>query len=619
MAISDDFTIDYINKTIKHTSGSTIYSTNALYTYIQDTFDELSQMDDKVPMSAQTPSQYTIINNWFISPDSTQYLDSGSLQTSGYANQIHMVTFQSGGYVSAVAGDIGKVVNDDAADFGTLIHYDNTLRKWWIRTGSATTMASGSVVDIDDSGTGAGTTDAISLTGEDKFPNIYSLGSIEAGSSIYIEQNDSKLTSWWSTGHIDILIQSQDSGVEVDGANITIFIREYGDLFDHFDIDLSAGGRQAIPLASATDLNNTTAAATIEDYQNGVTASVAITYGTYSADVNNDTVYESYEAQLDCNSQDLDNVYEVCKWWTQGTSSKDLDGTSGNLYVSVDPGNYTAVKASPLGTFAGGKFFGARGVLVINPAAADAQNYQLIDSDNNTIDPPNVQSFIVNGLEAGDSVTVFKTSGTTVDKSQYNSHATLNESGDADFVIGTTIPNDTPSLSSIVVNAIDEKEEHIYRYASWTGGTISFPTAISSAATGGDTTTLIDTGQTFESSTVEVGDIILDTTNGEYAYVVTVDSDTQLTMTSKATSWDSVNYTTHNLVQAYDGSDTAYIPYIYKVADSAEESVSVVYGEDRTILTRVRKKGIKPFEVQGTFTSTGYSVTAIRTTDTIVS
>lgn len=617
MAIADDWTIDYANKTVKHTSGSTIYSVNALYTYLQDDFDELNQLDDSVPMSAQTPTQYTMINGWFLSPDSIPYLDSGSIATNGYTNEIHLITF-GGTYTNAVAGDIGKTVTDDSVDFGTLIHYDNTAKKWWVRTGSATIAASGSTMAIT-SGTGTGVSNADSLTGEDLFPNVYTLGSIESGTTIYIEQNDSVVTSWWSTGHIDILLQVKESGVEIDGANITVFARNYGNTFDHFDIDLSTGGRNAVPLATAVDLNNTTAAATIEDYQDGTIATVAITYGNFTADIDIDGTDENYGAQIDCDGVSIDKVYEVCKWWTQGTSTKDLDGTAGKIYVSVEPGSYTPVKASPLGTFAGGKFFGAKGVYLINVAAADAQNYQLIDEDDNTITPPNYQAFIVNSVVSGDRVAIFPASGGVVNKAQSASHATLNVLSNNEFVGGTSFPVDTPAAGTLIVVATDEEEEHVYRYTSITGSTMAFPTPISSTATGGDTTTLTDSGQTFLSSSVQAGDLVYDTTNGEIAYVVTVDSDTQLTTTSKATSWSGANYVTHNLVQTYDASDTIYVPYIYRTADATTESETVVYLQDRPVITRVRKKGILPFEVAGTFTSSGLTVTAIRTTDSIVS
>ena len=39
MAIGDEFTIDYTNKFISHSSATTVYSAQALYSWLQDTFD----------------------------------------------------------------------------------------------------------------------------------------------------------------------------------------------------------------------------------------------------------------------------------------------------------------------------------------------------------------------------------------------------------------------------------------------------------------------------------------------------------------------------------------------------------------------------------------------------
>jgi len=615
MSISDDFTIDYTNKRVYHSSGTTTYSTNALYSYIQDTFDELNQLDDTVPMSAQTPTAYTMINGWYIDDESVKFLYGGAIATSGWLNVIHVVQFGET-YTEAEAGDIGLPVTDDAGAFGTLLAYDNTLKKWWVRTGSSTVADSGSAMAITG-GTGAGTSSANSVTGENLWTNLYTLGGIESGSEVFIEQIDTRIAAWWSTGHIDILLKVKEMGTEIDGALVTVYIRQLSDKYDHFDIDLTAGGRQAVPLATSNDLNNQSDIGDIEDYQDGTTGTVAITFGTYAVDVNNDGINETYEAQLDCNSISLSNVYEVCKYWTYGSTATSLNGTNGALYVAIRPG-YTPVKESPLGSFAGGKFFGARGVYLTNLAPADIQAYQLIDSDGTTVTPPNYIAVSINSVAAGDRVAIFPASGGLVNKSQSASHATLNADASATFVGGTSFPTDTPSAGTLIVVATDEKQEHIYRYASFTGSTMAFPTAISSTASDGDTDTLIDSGQTFLSSTVLAGDLIKDTTNGEIAYVVSVDSDTQLTTTVKTTSWNGVNYVTHNLVQTYDGSDTIYVPYMYLTADATTETTTIVYVQDRPVLSRVRKKGILPFEVAGTITSSGLTVTAIRTTDSIV-
>ncbi len=45
MAIQDDFTITYGEKRIEHTSGATVYTVNAFYSWLMDDFDEQGQME----------------------------------------------------------------------------------------------------------------------------------------------------------------------------------------------------------------------------------------------------------------------------------------------------------------------------------------------------------------------------------------------------------------------------------------------------------------------------------------------------------------------------------------------------------------------------------------------
>jgi hypothetical protein len=267
MAIGDDFAIDYTNKRIYHVSGTTVYSVNALYSWLMDTFDELTQMDDPVPMSAQTPTEYTMINGWFIDDASSYYgtikfLNGGAIKTSGYAGQIQVLTLSATGYTNCVSTDIGKMVTDDGANTGNLLAFDNTARKWWIRWTS--TIASASVMAIV-TGTGAGTAAANSVSGEDLYANVYTLGTIESApyAQIYIFQAGNRISEWsnlsnWDRGHIDVLIKVKEAGTEIDGAVITVFIRQSGDLYDNYEIDLTAGGRNAVPLGTSDDLNEDT-------------------------------------------------------------------------------------------------------------------------------------------------------------------------------------------------------------------------------------------------------------------------------------------------------------------------------------------------------------------------
>uniref|UniRef100_A0A7C4R2U6 Uncharacterized protein n=1 Tax=candidate division CPR3 bacterium TaxID=2268181 RepID=A0A7C4R2U6_UNCC3 len=659
MAIGDDFTIDYVNKRIYHSSGTTIYTVNALYSYLMDTFDELAQMDDPIPMSAQTPTEYTLINGWFMDDDSFKYLKSGAIKTDGYLNEIQILTLQSSGYTNAVSEDIGKTVKDDGADTGPLLAYNNTLRKWWVRYGS--TIASGSAMTIT-SGTGAGTASANSTTGENLYANIYTLGSIEEDDNqqIYIEQDGARIFSgaeWWpesgsGTRHIDVLIKVREAGTEIDGAQITVFLRHYpsagnADLYDHFGIDLSSGGRNAVPLATSPDLNNTSSHATVSGYSdvtiafiNGTinyssisgaftnletvtggtsgatalfvrqssqsgsgtmtlanivgsfqsgetitggtsgktaTTSSTVTGAYYTGKAFTQGTEYNYSVIINCATRPLSEVYEYLKYVTRISSTFTMYPTAtqqggavtwstkeGQLYIrahedlQTSPTNiFSPVKASPFGTFAGGKFFGAQGIWVENMAASDVQSFQLIDTGGTTRTPPNQQTITIANLQSGDRVAVFRTtSGTTINKSMYTA-ASGNNSGNSTFVVNETISADTPASGSIrIVDTTDTSatREVRYTYTSWSSSTFS-------------------------------------------GLSPTLDRNYPETTT------------------------TAYVPYIDTTATGSSVSTTVIYVSDRSILVRVRRKtspAILPFETTGTFASTGYSTTCIRTPDTIV-
>ena len=483
------------------------------------------------------------------------------------------------------------------------------------------------------SGTGAGTATAISTTGETIFANFYTLGTLEGAPTLYVFQDGDRIDpDWWSTGHIDVLIKVSESGVDIDSKIITVFCRNWTDLYDHFEITLTTAGQNAVPLGTSDDLNNQSAGGDVEDMQDGTTASIAIDFSftaPFSYDIGDGNGAQDYEVQIDCDSQTLDDVYEVCKFWTRSGSAKQMETNAdgqfvdGEEYDSADTGVYADVKASPLGTFSAGKFIGARSIYFINLNAADAQNFQLIDKAGVTRNPPNYQAFGVTGLVVGDRVAIFEDTGSgngVVDKVQHTSHAANNVAGDSTFETQASITTDTPTSGTLIVVATDELEEHIYRYASYSGVAFTMPTAATGAGTAGSTTTqLTDSGATFQTADIEVGDIVYDSTNSEYAYVVSIDSQTQMTMTLKTTTWNGANYETNSLVQTYDGSDTAYVPYIYETATgtSANETTTI-YTADKYVLCRVRIKGILPFQTTGTYGSTGYSATAIRQTDSIV-
>lgn len=672
-AISDCFTIDYVNQKIYNNQTYTdIFTVNALYSYLQETFDELDQMDDAVPMSAQTPTEYTLINGWYVDDDSFKYLKGGAVKTSGWthpANTTGIRILTLGGLSGVTSGDIGTAVAGvTTGDTGKLLAFNATDNKLWVRVDAAGDTFASSTENITVDAVSAGNMTAVGATGENLWANIYTLGSIEQHineEQIYIAQAGARIFSgseWWpedkvnsAVRHVDVLVKVKEADVPIGSGNITVFLRNYpsggdADLYDNFGLDLSNGGRNAVPLATSVDLNNTSTQAVASGYnsvtvafingtvsynaisgsftnletvtwtggtgiflkQTTTTSAGVMTLGnveganptsgltitgvsssaTAGAGVNmteayrmvkqfeQQTVSPEYSVIIGCATRPLSEVYEYLKYVSRIGSTFSMFPTAsatgaiithsaqvGQLYIRAHEDNqstttnvYSPVKASPFGTFAGGKFFGAQGVWVENMAGTDIQNFQLIDADQVTRTPPNKQSITITSLSSDDRVTVFRTTGagsTTIDKAMYSAGAG-NVTSNTTFVVTGSIAVDTPSAGTIrIVDNSDTSDtrETRYIYTSWSASTFSG---------------------------------------------LTPGLNRQYTQTD----------------------DEAYVPFIDLISTTTSSSVQVIYTADRPILVRVRRKtapAILPFEAPpGTFGSTGYSTSAIRTTDSIV-
>ena len=559
MAFGDDFSINYVSKRIYHSSGSTIYSVNAMYSWLQDTFDELDQMDDTIPMSAQTPTAYTLLNGWFIDEESIQYLKSGAITTIGWTSgEVKVVYLQAGGYSNYSASDLDKIVQDDGTDVGPLLAYDNTLRKIWVRDdrGTHSDITTGSDIDVTG-GTLNNTSTGTSTSGEWLWTNVYTLGTIASPDPhIYFtrglqgEGGQHITPEYWADGHIDLLMKVQEVGTLLNSGYVTVFARQYTDLYDHFEIDLSPGGRQAVPLATFDDSNNQTASGTVAGYTN-ITLSYA---GPYAKDIGDGAGPQNYDYSIDCATRPLSQVYEYLKYITVEGSTFDVDGIDGEQYVRVVNSSYNPVKQSPFGTFAGGTFFGARGIWIENMAGTDAENYQLIDSANVTRTPPSQAPITVGSVAEYDRVLVAKSTGslsTVIDKAQYTVSGTIS-TGAYYIDITVPIPQDTPSSGVIRVVDTGVSEER-YTYSGWADHTFG--------------------------------------------------------LDNIPTSKDYVGPT-----------DTCYVPYIDREVPSGYTSVqqSLTYAANRYLVARVRKIGIIPFQTTAELVTGGVTITAIRTEDTIV-
>ena len=268
-------------------TGNGFANVNKLYSALQNLFDEISQMDDGVPMSAQTPTEYTIgtidsgdSDPWFIDRVSVEHLTGGAIKTSGWTRAasgnvgILRITCNNGaggGPGPIDSGDIGDDVSLGGNN-GTLLDVKGTGAGsiLWIRPDT-----SGDDDDWDDAGTITAATSTNTATwtststGESLWANIFSIGTIETNTHIYVRQDSDtagttptllvgykSATDWWVDGHIDILVNVKEVDLEVDDGIIQVFARQHTKTYDHFETDLSSGGRNPIPLSTGNDLDN---------------------------------------------------------------------------------------------------------------------------------------------------------------------------------------------------------------------------------------------------------------------------------------------------------------------------------------------------------------------------
>ena len=146
--LGGDFTVYYLaenrQKRIKYTGSGTTYTVNQLYSALQDLFDELNQMDDGTPMSAQTPTEYTIgiidsgdSDPWFIDRTSAEYLYRGAIRTASWkrtpGSNTGIIKIENVTIGTVVEGDIGFTITHDDGDSGVLLDVNTTAGTLWIR------------------------------------------------------------------------------------------------------------------------------------------------------------------------------------------------------------------------------------------------------------------------------------------------------------------------------------------------------------------------------------------------------------------------------------------------------------------------------------------------------
>ena len=780
-----------------------------------DSLSQVWQVDNTTFVDESTDANSTGNADWAIFPASE---DTSDYVAIGYSQKFRKVIFDNANGTAGVGGTVSwqywngswtalTGVSDGTTGF-TAAAADGQTLTFTVPTDWVTTSLNGSqnlyyiraivtgtysTNPIYDQGfigaTGSVTQAATSISaGESLWANIYSIGTIEANTHLYIQQNNANLTAykattdWWGDGHIDILVNVKELGTETDEGYIKVFARQYSKTYSYYTVDLTAGGRNPIPLQTGNDLDNqtgywqftgssgtgtfvvgevisksgtnkkgvitavtgspgTTPVITyysigdpIENFANadtsvtGETSGATVTAGTPAAygpaalgspptitfgglstggseDIDENGTAENYSITLDCNQNTLAEVYEYTKYITRRGNSSDIaagaitiegqfylgteyrlkytgsvtgtivdgntvtqetsgatgivvnhnttdkiimlrntrgtfathasthtltDGTTGGtVEVDSEASAVTPVGAAPFGTFAGGTFFVATGIVLTDYLTAEANNFQLKTDEGTVVEAPTKVTLSVGNTRAGDKVGVFRLSGAggTIIKNRYN--ATVQSALATTAVMGSSITVDEPGRSTGgVLRLVDTSAnaEYRIRFSSWASSTFTLASSdIASADSGTNTTTIVESGAF---TTSKVGDLVVNVTRGNAVSYITVITDNNTVTISPAitgqTTSDNIKLNVLPVATTTSPQDTWYVPMldVYETTGTSgtpgTETTLITYLADIPVRVRARNAGnIIPYEADSTVTSTGMSNSIIRTADTI--
>ena len=464
-----------------------------------DLEDDQVNMDDLEFFELDSSVLQLRVTDVYFERELIKHLRGASIESTTFNNNIRYLTIQSAGYTSPIASDLGKqVVGGTSGDIGVLVDYfvdeDGSTNIWVVRMNYAgAPTPTGTEFDASEAltittGTGAGTLDAASTSGEMQQGAVKSVGAVASGGAyVYRDDQLQKVASHWGTGnsdnngevaglyHIDILIEAKRAGNWIQNGLGYVYNRTWGETFAHASFDLKLGGVQIAALASATDDNITLTAADAEDLQDGTTANIAFDYSgaPYSADVDDNAVNETYEFQGDHDNRPITDVYHVAQWLTSaGQTAVTVDGLPGEAYITAGAGYVVTPAATIIN--ATGQY--SQGGYAINATAAD---WRSRDTAGVSYAPPTTHPIgWTDNLIAGDRVGAFveSSTGSKVPQRDFFTLSTVagdNENGDGTVVFDANIPKDFPQSGVLHLWQQSSLTSVVYDYTSWTDDTVT--------------------------------------------------------------------------------------------------------------------------------------------------
>jgi len=294
------------------------------------------------------------------------------------------------------------------------------------------------------------------------------------------------------------------------------------------------------------------------------------------------------------------------------------------------------IKAAPFGTFAGGTWFCAPGVVLKNVLTSEANKYQLTDDNGNSIKAPTKVTITVGNTRALDRIGVFRltAAGGTINKAVYN--ATVQSIGVGTAVMGSAIATDEPGKTAGgVLRLVDTSAslEYRMRFSSWTASTFTLQNyTFGNLSASTTSTSLVFTVNTELANNAKVGDLVFNSTRTATAYIITIAADNLSATISPAitsqVNTDTIKLNVLPVATTTTPQDTYYVPFIDvhettgTPASPGSQSASVTFSANIAVRVRARQSSVAatailPYEADATVTSNGLTNNIIRTADTI--
>ncbi|MGI9317646.1 MAG: hypothetical protein ACR2QW_09965 [bacterium] len=313
---------------------------------------------------------------------------------------------------------------------------------------------------------------------------------------------------------------------------------------------------------------------------------------------------------------------------THATTETLTNASTGSIEIDSAAENFAANTGAPFGTFAGGRWFLARGGVLTQWLSADENSWEAIPVDGSTaqsrpiaiqLSVSNLRGTAITDATA-DLVNMHRLdgSGGAIDKTIYSATG-ASALAATSVVVDTSIGVDEPSAGRLNIrDESDNNQHYMIRYSSWATSTFTFA---SFNLVGGATATTNTTQITYATggfnAGIKRGDLVWNTTRSLHSYVVTVDSDTQVTISPAITGQTNGDAIDFNVMPIDDDTlDDVYPSLISEYALTDTEAVSIVY--DAQIFYRVKVSNTRHTTKQRRFVTDGSTSGTDQNTPNIV-